>query len=310
MLGRYFKGKNVFVTGITGFVGSHLAKRLNSLGANIYGISRSKQNKNIIKANILDYPLVDSFIRQKKIQICFHLAGESLVESGQIDPYNTYRVNIEGTLNILESARKYGMEKVIIASTSHVYGNNRVPYYEGYTPRPTRSYETSKVCTDLIAQSYRNSFHLPVLIPRFVNVYGPGDLNFTRLIPKTVKAVLANESPVMWGGDAVRDYLYITDAIDAYIQLATVNLKKVGNNCIFNFGSGLRISVENLIKEIIRISGQKIIIKRANEERETEIQAQYVSFNKAKKILGWTAKTGLEEGLRKTLTWYKNYFNA
>ena len=302
------KGKKILITGITGFVGSHLSRRLARLGAKVYGIAKNGNGKRVLEGDILDKAVLDEYIKRSKIDICFHLAGESVVEAGQKDPYNTFRVNIQGTLNVLEDARKHALERIIIASTSHVYGNNRLPYYEGYTPRPTRPYETSKTCTDLIAQSYAESFGLPVLIPRFVNIYGPGDLHFERLIPKTIKAVLSGTSPVMWGGAAVRDYLYIDDAVDAYIELAYLDMNKVGSNQIFNFGSGNKISVKDLIQKIIKISGKKLTIKKIREERSEEILTQYVSFNKAQKILGWKARTTLEDGLKNTLAWYSNYF--
>src|SRR5258708_3414521 len=248
---NYFKNKNILITGITGFIGSHLAGKLESLSANVYGISHSVEGKNIFKINITDYSAVDEIIKKNKITICFHLAAESLVEAGQTNPYQTFKVNTLGTLNMLEIARKNNIEKLIIASTAHVYGNNKVPFRETYQPRPSRPYETSKTCTDLLAQSYADTFNLPVLIPRFINIYGPGDLNFDRLIPKTVMSILQGESPRMWGGSATRDYLFIEDAIIAYLCLASVDIKKVGKNRIFNFGNNNVISVKDLMQKII-----------------------------------------------------------
>lgn len=314
MSGQYFRNKNVLITGIAGFVGSHLTKRLAAFGANIYGISKKEAEitinaKKILKVNIADHAAVKRFIKDSKINICFHLAGESIVESGQKDPYNTFKVNIEGMLNILDSALKYNMEKIIIASTSHVYGKNKVPYFESYMPRPTRPYETSKACTDLIAQSYAETFNLPVLIPRFVNIYGPGDLNFDRLIPKTIKSVLSNKSPKMWGGDIVRDYLFIDDAIEAYLMLGKLDIKKVKGGRVFNFGSDNVISVSNLIRKIIEISGKPLMVEKIEDIRLGEIKSQYVSWRKANKLLGWTPKATLSDGLAKTIKWYKYYFN-
>ena len=304
----YLCGKRILITGITGFVGSALKKRLNLLGAIVYGVSRSVDNdKKNLRAHILDYSVVNNFIKDSKIQICFHLASESLVESGQKDPYQTFKINTEGTLNILESARMNGLEKIIVASTAHVYGNNKLPYLEKYTPKPSRPYETSKACTDLIAQSYADSFHLPVLIPRFVNIYGPGDLNFSRLVPKTIKAVLSNKSPSMWGGEAVRDYLFIDDAISAYITLAKTDMLLIGNNRIFNFGGNNRMSVEDLIRKIIKIAGKNLKIKKQNEERKGEIVSQYVSFKKATQLFGWEPKINLDEGLKRTVAWYLKF---
>src|SRR5581483_4622374 len=170
--------KRILITGVTGFIGVKLDEKLRSLGASVFGISKSKSTKNILKADITNFSAIDKFIKAKKIQICIHLAGESLVESGQDNPFSVFRVNIDGTLNILEIARRNKLERIIIPSSSHVYGQNKVPYLEEYVPRPSRPYETSKTCTDLIAQSYADTFQLPVLIPRFVNIFGPGDLHF------------------------------------------------------------------------------------------------------------------------------------
>jgi len=308
MLKDDLRNKKILITGITGFVGKALSNRLKSLGVVVYGISRSANNDAInLNLDILDYPKINKFIKDSKIDICFHLASTSLVEEGQLNPYQTFKVNIEGTLNILESARNNNLEKTIIASTSHVYGENKIPYFESYMPKPTRPYETSKACTDIIAQSYSKSFNLPVLIPRFVNIYGPGDLNFQRLIPKTIKSVLGNSSPKMWGGQAMRDYLFIDDAIDAYILLATVNMNKIGDNTVFNFGGSNLISVADLIKKIITLSGKKLKIKKKDYEREGEIVSQYVSSKKAARLLGWKPKINLDDGLAKTIDWYLKF---
>lgn len=302
---NFWKNKQVLITGIQGFIGSHLAEALQKKGAIVWGISRTVEKGNILKANIIDYSRIDEIIKEKKIEICFHLAAESIVESGQEDPYQTLKINILGTLNVLESARKNNLEKVIIASTVHVYGDNPLPFKEEYTPRPTRPYETSKTSLDLIAQSYTETFHLPVLISRFCNIYGPGDRNYNRLIPKTIKSVLNNEHPVMWGGGSLRDYLYIDDVITAYLKLGEVAIPSVGKNRIFNFGTGEHYTVETVIKKIIRIAGKKTTIKKIQEKRTNEILKQYVSSKKAKKLLQWSTKVSLDDGLKKTINWYK-----
>jgi len=301
---NFWSNKPVLITGINGFVGSHLASALEKKGAIVWGISRSTKKRNIIKANIIDYSTIDEIIVKKKIAICFHLAAESLVESGQTDPYQTFKINILGTLNILESARKNNLDKIIIASTSHVYGENPLPYKEEYPPRPSRPYETSKTSIDLIAQSYADTFNLPVLIPRFSNIYGPGDLNFNRLIPKTIKSVLDNKHPQMWGGGAIRDYMYIDDAVAGYMKLAAVPSSLMEKNRIFNFGTGYRLSVRQVIEMIIKTSGKDLQIHKIEDGRPLEISKQYVSSAKAKRILGWRPTISIEKGLAKTLAWY------
>lgn len=302
------KGKRIMITGISGFVGSALGEKLKKMGVFVYGVSRKKSDGNIFTGDIMDFEPLNDYVKKSKIKMIVHLAGESLVESGQIAPYTTFKVNTEGTLNILEIARKNNLEKVIVASTSHVYGKNKVPYYEGYMPRPSRPYETSKACTDLVAQSYAETFSLPVLIPRFVNIYGPGDLNFTRLIPKTIKSIMGSIPPEMWGGQATREYLYIDDAVSAYVKLLQLDIATVGKNRVFNIGSGNVISVKDLIEKIIKISGVEMEINRIEDKREMEISSQYVAVKKAKRMLQWEAKTDIDNGLAKTIAWYKEFF--
>lgn len=310
MAHQLLKNKRVLVTGSTGFVGSHLLKRLELEGVKVFQLSRVKTGSGILKGNIVDYSGLEAFVTSNNIQACIHLAAESLVELGQEDPYKTFKTNIDGTLNVLEVARKYRLERVIVASTAHVYGDNKLPYVEKYTPRPSRPYETSKACTDLIAQSYADTFQLPVLIPRFVNIYGPGDLNFSRLIPKTIKSVLHNKSPEMWGGESIRDYVYIDDVISAYLELLCVPLDNIKGNRIFNFGSGNKASVKEVIQAIIMLSGKDLAIARIDDQRSLEIDEQYVSFAKAKKILKWNPSTDLNTGLQLTLEWYLRYFKT
>lgn len=305
-----WKGKKVLVTGSTGFVGKHLADKLNTLGAVVYGVSRSAKGKNNYSVNVAEFSSIEKIIKSKKIEICYHLAAEALVESGQNDPFHTFKNNIEGALNVLECARIYGLEKVVIASTTHVYGDRKPPYLERFSPRPSRPYETSKTCIDLIAQSYANTFSLPVLIPRFVNIYGPGDLNLNRLIPKTLKSVLENESPKMWGGEAKRDYLYIDDVITAYILLGEANMSKIGKNRVYNFGSDNIFSVEEIMKKIIELSGRKLKITKIKDERDFEVKTQYSSWRKAKKMFKWDPQYSIDEGLRKTIKWYADYLNG
>lgn len=295
--------KRILITGASGFIGTSLSDRLGKMGAKVIKVSRTGGNG--IKMDILNYKKIKDLIKKEKIQVVIHLASEAIVEKGQEDPYITFTVNTQGTLNILESARINKVERVIIASTAHVYGDNKIPYMESYVPRPTRPYETSKACADLIAMSYAQTYKMSVLIPRFVNIYGPGDLNFTRLIPRTIKSVIEDKSPQMWGEGTLRDYLFIEDALKAYVRLCTIEDRKIEKEYIYNFGTGEIISVENLIKKIIRTMGANLKIEKVKTERTNEIKKQYVSWEKAKEVLDWNPKTSLDEGLKKTIDWYR-----
>ncbi|MBT3249260.1 MAG: NAD-dependent epimerase/dehydratase family protein [Candidatus Pacebacteria bacterium] len=302
---QYLKNKNVLITGMTGFIGSRLAMKLSRMGANVFGTSRTYEKNNIYRLDIQSFDEVNQLIKDKKIDICFHLAGEAIVEAGQKDPYGTFDSNISSTLNILESARQNKLKKVVISSTAHVYGDHTPPCSEIDIPQPSRPYETSKLCIDLIAQSYAKTYDLPIFIPRFVNIYGPGDKNLNRLIPATIRTVIMGKNPKMWGGGAIRDYLYIDDAVSALIHLASANSKASKNGIIFNFGADNRISVEELIGKIISTSEKELKIDKVPSSRKDEILRQYVSWKKAKETLEWSPKTNLDKGLKLTYNWYK-----
>lgn len=321
----FWQNKKVLITGADGFVGSHLVKRLLLSGAQVVTFSRRGITTpsllviegitgKIVKqeeGSVAEFKKLNQILKENKINIVYHLAAQPLVEVGQESPLETFEVNIKGVWNILEAARQNKVKKIIIASTVHVYGDNpKLPFKEEYYPQPSRPYETSKACADLLAQSYADTYNLSVEIPRFVNLYGQGDYNFYRIVPKVIKVIIEGRNPKIWDMGAVRDFLYIDDAIDAYIMLVEKTLPNTKRGRVFNFGTGKPISVLKLAKKIIQLSGNKklkVESQRVPEERSREILRQYVSINKAKKLLGWRPKVSLEGGLRKTLNWYKNY---
>ena len=285
-------------------MGSHLANKLGELGANVVSINRRRDGIDVADRDSL-VPFFDN-----KLSVVFHLAGEAVVERGQEAPFDTFRTNVLGTLNVLELSRMHAIPKIIIASTAQVYGEGKPPFREDDPPRPSRPYETSKTATDLLAQSYADSFHLGVLIPRFANIYGPGDTNFTRLIPKVFEYVLKGKPIPVWGGTARREYLYIDDAIDAYLMLGAISDEKLGRNRIFNFGSGTPIAVRDLIRAIGKIAGVEIKIIKEKDVRDGEITDQFVSWEKSKRVLGWNPRVTVNEGLERTVLWYKHYFKS
>ncbi|MDO8638391.1 MAG: GDP-mannose 4,6-dehydratase [Candidatus Daviesbacteria bacterium] len=308
----FWQGKVVLVTGASGFVGSHLVNKLNLKKARVVTLSKkgSKLPVNTVDevGSVENFDRLNEIIKKNKVKIIFHLAAQPIVEIGQANPIPTFEVNIRGTWNILEAARENNIQKVIIASTVHVYGDNpKVPFKEKYFPQPSRPYETSKVCADLLAQSFADTYNLPVEIPRFVNIYGPGDLNFSRLIPKVIKSILNNERPEVWDIGSVRDFLYIDDAINAYLTLAEKQLDNGKRMRVFNFGTGKPIKIYDLVLKIIEFANKEIDVKMENppEERSNEIKKQYVSISKAKKELGWKPQVSLDEGLAETIKWYK-----
>ncbi len=296
---NFWKNKNILITGASGFVGSHLKKRLLNYGSKV----------NEIVGNIADKELVNRTFKSKKFNFCFHLAAQTLLDKAGIDPASTFEINIKGTWNILEATRQNRLDGIIIASTTHVYGKNKLPFLEEYYPRPAGPYETSKACADMIAQTYANYYSLPVAIARFVNIFGPGDQN-DRIVPKTIKLLMQNKAPEIYSDETTRDYMYVEDAVSAYLTLAEKlrDLKIKDSNIIFNFGTGKHYSNLKIIEQIIKLySSVKHIPVIIKKERKLEVVNQYVSIEKAKKYLKWKPEFDLNQGLRKTIDWYKSY---
>ncbi|MDO8659069.1 MAG: GDP-mannose 4,6-dehydratase [Candidatus Parcubacteria bacterium] len=308
----FWQQRVVLVTGASGFVGSHLVSKLNKKKSKIIALSNKEVKSTTgivdVKGSVENFQLLNEIIKKYKVNTVFHLAAQPIVEIGQDNPIKTFEVNIKGTWNILECARENNVQKVIIASTAHVYGDNpKVPFKEEYFPQPSRPYETSKACADLLAQSFADTYNLPVEIPRFVNIYGPGDFNFSRLIPKVIRSILQGNQPEVWDVGSIRDFLYIDDAIDAYLMTAEKRLDNKKRLRIFNFGTGEQIKIYDLVQKIIQIMGKgiKVKIEQLPEDRSNEIKKQYVSIAKAKRELGWYPKVTLDNGLSKTIAWYQ-----
>lgn len=298
--------KRILITGSGGFIGGHLLKYFEKRQARVLGVIRGKKpSDHEVSVNLTDkkkfFYVVDTF----KPDALFHLASEALVEIGQSHPYETFHNNIVSTLNILEAGRTFKVPRIIIASTVHVYGRSPMPYTEDEPARPSRPYETSKTAADLIAQSYADNYDLPVLIPRFVNIYGPGDSNLARIIPKTIQSVVRNEQPVLWGGGAKRDYLYIDDALRAYDLLGKISDRQIDRNRIYNFATGKPVTARKLMEMIIALSDKPNSVKRVPEGRINELDRQVVDWSKAKRLLGWSPEVDLIEGLTQTLAWFR-----
>lgn len=295
----FWKNKKIFITGGQGFVGNHLVDRLSKLGAKVIEFNEDVRLFSKVLENI----------RKSKPDLIYHLAAQSLIEEGKDSPLETFEVNIMGTWNILEAARIVKIKKIIIASTTHVYGDNpNLPYKEEYYPQPSRPYETSKASADLLAQCYADTYDLQVEISRMVNLYGPKDVNTSRIVPNIILSLMKGINPKMFDVGAVRDFLYIDDAVDGFIKLGQTKMSNVKRTRVINFGTGKPIAVLELVKTIIKEFGDKklkLILKSVPENRQKEIQKQYVSIEKAEKILGWYPKTSLDDGIKKTIDWYK-----
>ncbi|MDO8610247.1 MAG: GDP-mannose 4,6-dehydratase [bacterium] len=310
------KNRNVLVTGGTGFVGSHLVKELVKIGANVvttfeyidpksYFITEKLDKKcTMVKVDVADFDDVFDIVTKFDIEFIFHLAAQALVEVAFYNPRRTLESNIMGTVNILESARLYPKIKaVVVASSDKAYGKLASGKYVETDPlRGDHPYDVSKSATDLISLSYFTTYNTPVTVSRFGNLYGEGDMNFSRIIPILMN-IVANKQilELRSDGQAIRDYLYVKDVVDGYIKLVINIDKTVGQ--AFNFGSADTLSVLKLINLVGKGLKKKVKYKILNTAKN-EIPYQSLDDTKSRKILSWKSKTNIIKSIRKIYNWY------
>jgi len=320
---KFWEGKNVFITGCTGLLGSWLTQALFKSGANTVGlvrdwVPRSNLNRlrlwreiNIVWGDIIDYTVLERALNEYEIDTVFHLAAQTIVGIANRSPLSTFESNIKGTWNILEAARHIKtVERIVVASSDKAYGSwENLPYNESVPLRGLHPYDVSKSCTDLIAQTYYHTYHLPVGISRCGNLYGGGDLNFNRIVPGTIRSVLMNERPIIRSdGTFIRDYFYVLDAVQANLLLAErLNDPEVCGEA-FNFSNEKRVTVSELVNLILKLMDRKDLKPEVLGKVKEEIKYQYLTAKKARNILKWETRYTLEEGLEKTIIWYRKFF--
>lgn len=307
------------ITGANGFVGSWLAHALIKDGWNVRALIKDNRQSpvfysikdkrlEIARGDVRDFSTIRPLF--KDIDICFHLAAQPIVGLASASPLGTLETNIRGTYNILEAAR-LGGTKVIVASSDKSYGAQKLPYVEDSPLLASYPYDVSKACCDMLSFSYFKTYGLPVTIMRFCNIFGGGDMNFSRIIPGTIRSIVHNKNPVIRSdGSPIRQYAYIKDIIDGYKLLASKMKNKSILGHAFNFGSYRPISVLELIKLIIKLSGNKRLRPITLSSAKHEIDKQYASSNKARKLLGWKPRYTFQEGLKETINWYKSFFKV
>jgi CDP-glucose 4,6-dehydratase len=317
----FWEDRNVMVTGADGFVGSWLAMKLIEKGANVITITRDlKKDANfklmgienkmtIVHADLVDYDKVARAINQFSVNTCFHLAAQAIVQFANHSPVPTFESNIRGTWNLLEACRlARNMERVVVASSDKAYGaQNKLPYTEKSPLLGSYPYDASKACADILARSYHFTYDLPIAVTRNANTYGGGDLNFSRLVPDAIQCLLKKKQFVIRSdGTFKRDYMYVKDAVDAYLTLAENLHRRDVRGEAFNFGTGSPVTVLELFKILSDLTGSNIKPKILNQARN-EIRDQYLSTEKVAKFFKWKPRYSLENGLKETLVWYKNY---
>jgi CDP-glucose 4,6-dehydratase len=311
----------VLFTGAQGFIGSWVAERLLDEGAEVLVLDRPPAELSryrlrglherciAVTADLLDPASLSAVLDELGVQAVFHLAATTIVGSAKTSPLSTYEVNVRGTWNLLEACRVAGEppERVVVASTDKAYGvHENLPYREDHALQPHYPYDASKACADIIARSYAHTFGLPVAVTRFGNVFGGGDVNFSRLIPGTIEALLAGERPVIRSNGLMeRDFLYAEDAVTAYLAVAGSLDRPELCGRAWNASIGCPVSVLEVVTRLIEISGLQVEPDvHGRGTPHGELERQWLDCSAIAADLGWTPAWDLQRGLRATFEWY------
>jgi CDP-glucose 4,6-dehydratase len=321
-MNAFWQDRPTLVTGGTGLVGGWLVSRLLESGADIVCLVRDwvpqseliqngwTQRVRIVRGDVCDQTLLERILGEYEIDTVFHLAAQAVVGVANRNPVSTLETNIRGTWSVLEACRRSPQVKQIVtASSDKAYGDHdNLPYREETPLAGRHPYDVSKSCADLIARSYATTYNLPVAITRCGNFYGGGDLNWNRIVPGTIRAVLRGLRPIIRSdGLFVRDYFYVEDGAAAYMLLAEQLARRpelAGE--AFNFSNELGLTVLDLVNEILRLMDVAATPQVLNEARH-EIRNQSLCAAKARRLLTWRPLYNLEEGLQQTITWYKHF---
>ncbi len=312
------------VSGATGLVGSWLVEELLGRGAEPVCLVRDfvpdsrffstgmDKRVRVVRGELEDFWTLERTINEYEPETVFHLGAQTLVPMANRSPLPTFEANIRGSWNLLEACRMHDktVKTVVVASSDKAYGEQeQLPYTEDMPLQGRHPYDCSKSCTDLIAQAYAKTYGLPVCISRCGNFFGGGDLNFNRIVPGTIQSLHKDERPVIRSdGQYIRDYIYVKDAVSAYLTLAekyNANLRGEA----FNFSNETQKDVLELVALIAKLMGKQTLTPIVQNQPLAEIRAQHLSAAKARRVLGWRAQFGLEEGLQETIAWYGDYFS-
>jgi CDP-glucose 4,6-dehydratase len=310
------------VTGATGFLGGWLVRSLLELRADVVTLVRDwvpeselitggyLERVTVVRGDVCDQTLLERVLGEYEIVTVLHLAAQTIVPIANRNAVSTFETNIAGTWRLLEACRRTPTAKqIVLASSDKAYGDSSaLPYLETMSLDATHPYDVSKACADLIGRCYALTWRLPVAITRCGNFFGGGDLNWNRLVPGTMRAILRAERPVIRSdGTPIRDYIYVEDAVSAYLLLAeqlAANPMLAGE--AFNFSNESPLTVSALVDRILSLMGSDLEPLVLNEATN-EIPRQYLNAGKARRVLGWQPMFGIDEGLRRTAAWYRDH---
>jgi CDP-glucose 4,6-dehydratase len=318
----FWEDKPVLITGATGLLGTALVKELVRNKAHIVCLLRdwipqsellrapNTIGADIVTGEITDQPLIERVLGEYEIETVFHVAAQTIVGVANRNPISTFESNIKGTWTILESCRRSpAVNSVLVASSDKAYGCQGLPYTEDKPLKGTYPYDVSKACADMLSQSYAKTYGLPVCITRCANFYGPGDFNWNRLVPGTIRSVIRKQPIVIRSdGKSIRDYLYIEDAANGYLTIAKhlANHKKKFVGEAFNLSTETPISTFELVEKIRFLMKSSVEIDVQNQATN-EIQEQWLTSKKVLEMTGWKPKHSLEVGLKRTIKWYQEF---
>ena len=320
----FWRDRPTLVTGATGLLGSWLTRRLVDEGADVVCLIRDwvPQSELVrrgtisrvrsVRGDVRDHALLERVMGEYETDTVFHLAAQTIVGVAQRNPVSTFESNVQGTWSLLEACRRAPRVKsIVVASSDKAYGDQeRLPYDESTPLQGQHPYDVSKSCADLIAHAYAVSYGVPVAITRCGNFYGGGDLNWNRLVPGTIRSVLRGERPIVRSdGTLVRDYFYVEDGVGANLCLAeALRARPELAGEAFNFSNELQVTVLDLVGQILARMDSSLAPDVRNEATH-EIQHQYLSAAKARRMLGWSPAFALDSGLDRTVTWYREFLS-
>jgi len=303
---------NVLVTGAAGFLAKHLQLGLLKRRDIVVGLYRdtqhlsdSKVNKTV-RGDVQDLALLRRVLAQHEIDCVVHLASQTQVSVGLANPEGMIRENINGALAVLEACRLQGTKRIIIASTDKVYGESDGEYIEDQPLAERSPYGVSKACVDMIAETYQKTYGMSIAVTRCGNLYGPGHLNWSTLIPGTIRKIIRGEKPrLRFMGMAKRDFLFVDDAVSAYLKL--IDSTECG---AFNFSGGEPMMIHEIVGRINQLCGKNPGDFDLVDEKFGEIQFQALNCVKARTHLNWAPATTMNQGLKNTVDWYQKYLTG